>query len=101
MKKLKKYMINDYDIVLMIVIKKMLNSNARVKYVHHSKYYNPNTIHEMIADFPAGMSENYSFDIRKVLSEKPSAWRSLDWRNVYTIYQVCVRNLIYSKYFLT
>lgn len=101
-KRLKEYGITDPDDICLITkIKKKLNKLARVKYIHNSKYYNPNEPRNIIADFQVDGNSNYNFDINRVLVQKTSSWKSLDWINVYTVYQVLVRNLIYSKYFLS
>ena len=99
-KRLKEYGITDPDdICLMTKIKKKLNRLARVKYVHNSKYYNPNELRNLIADLQADGASDYNFDINQILVQKTDSWRTIDWNNVYTYYLVCVRNLIYSKYF--
>jgi len=101
-KRLKEYGITDRDDIFLITkIKKKLNKLARVKYVHNSKYYNPNELRNLIADFQAEGHSHYNFDINKVLARRTSSWKSIDWINVYSVYQVCVRNLICLKYFLS
>ncbi len=101
-KRLNEYGITDSDYISLITkIRKTLTKDARVKYVHHAKYYNPNEPRNIIADFQAGGNSNYNFDIKEVLDQDTNSWKSMDWINMYNVYQICVRNLIYSKYFLS
>ncbi len=101
-KRLKRYGITDPDDISLITkVKKTLNKVARTKYVHHSDYYNPNELRNIVADMQTDELSDYQFDINQVLAKHPKYWRTIDWENVYAIYQVCVRNLIYSKYFLS
>jgi len=101
-KRLKKYSITDPDDISLITkIKKTLNKVARVKYVHHSDYYNPNELRNIVADIQADGYSDYKFDINQVLAKQTKYWRTIDWENVYAVYLVCVRNLIYTRYFLS
>lgn len=100
-KRLKDYGItNQDDISLIIKINKTLNDVARIKYVHHSDYYNPRDPHNMIADLQATEgNSSYSSDTHAILNKQPESWKAIDWENLYSIYMVLVRNLIYYKYF--
>ena len=101
-KRLKKYGITDPDDISLITkIKKTLNKVARVKYVHHSDYYNPNELRNIVADIQADGYSDYKFDINQVLAKQTKYWRTIDWENIYVVYLVCVRNLIYTRYFLS
>ena len=85
------------DISLITRIRKKLNKVARVKYVHHSSYRNPWDIRTLGQNIRAGES-SYAFDVNEVLKREAESWRPLDWANLYAVYLVFVRNLIFVKY---
>ena len=98
-RRLREYNITDPDEIRLIIrIKKALN-DARVKFIHHAKYYNPKELRNIVEDIRDDRLSDYKFDINSVLAKKNESWRTLDWDNVYRIYSVMVRNLIYFKYF--
>ncbi len=93
------------DIDLMIKIKNTLNWSARVKYTHYSKQLNTwqKTIEELKtgAHFMSGKSE-YRTNFNDILdnSLKVKDWAGIDWESVYFIYQIIIKRLIYSEYFI-
>ena len=93
-------LISPNDINLIKRIKKTLNAVARREYVHNAKYYDPSELQNLWVDLPEGQP-SYTTDISQVLRQNTKSWKGIDWTNIYVVYQLCVRNLIYSKYFLS
>ena len=93
------------DIDLMVKIKTTLSRAARVKYTHFSKQLNTwqKSLEELKtgSQFMNGKSE-YTTNFNDILDNtlKVKDWSSLDWDNVYNLYQVIVKRLIYSEYFI-
>jgi hypothetical protein len=99
---LKEYkIISTDDINLIKIIKTTLNKVARREYVHNAKYYNPYELKNIWVDFQTEGNSIYTTDISQVLGQKSNSWKGIDWINIYMFYQLCVRNVIYSKYFLS
>ena len=95
-KKLEQYDISEQEKRLIIEVKMALN-NARVKFVHNAKYYNPNERRNLFIDNDKIAEANLS--IEQILETKTADWLSLNWINAYQFYLVAVRNLVYLKYF--
>jgi hypothetical protein len=100
-KRLKEYGFIDPDVISLIIkIRKTLNKAARVKYVHHSNYYNPRDPRNLIAEFSANEgNSSYTTDIHQVLNKQSNSWKAIDWENILFVYLLLERNLIYLKYF--
>jgi hypothetical protein len=97
-KRLKEYGIADLNTSLIIKIKKILNRKARIEFVHSAGYYNPYDLRGRVA-IQTNEHGEYNADIHEVLSKKSDSWNDVDWMNVYSVYSVIVRNLIYGRYF--
>jgi len=93
---LKEYHISENEICMITRVRMTLN-DARVKFIHHAKYYNPNEPRNLIED--AGKIAEANLSIEQVLDKNNDTWTSIDWLNVYQCYLLIVRNLIYLQYF--
>jgi hypothetical protein len=92
--------INPDDIFLITKIRKTLNKVARVKYVHHSDYYNPHDPRNILTSKSNNeVPTNNNLGIAQILNKPVKTWTGIEWLNVYSIYEVIVQNLIYLKYF--
>ena len=108
-KKLNEYnTINQEEISLIIKVKTTLNSLARVKYIHHSKYLN--TPEKMTADLLSGRYDKkvysksvyYVPDLNGILKKKnDKEWQAADaadWDHIFYIYQNIVKKIIYLMF---
>lgn len=96
---MKDYGYEPEDIRMIIKIKGVLNTIARVKYVHNSKYYNPYEIKNLIIDTQTGEKPENDLSVNQIINKKSDSWRGIDWINLYNSYLIIVRNLIYMKFF--
>jgi hypothetical protein len=98
-KRLRELGIKDPEEILLVAkVRKTLNRPARVQYIHYSRYLNPWDLRNMDKNIRTGESA-YEFDLDDVFKTETSSWRPLDWANLYDLYVVLVRNLIFAKYF--
>ncbi len=95
-KNLKGMGVHENDIDFIIKIKMFLNKQARVKYIHNSKYLNPFklTLEELKKGLPIKPSKN----LPGLLKKGPSKWTGLDWENVCASYKNIVKYMIWLKY---
>lgn len=103
-KKLKEKGIQDMnEIALILKIKNTLNWAARVKYTHSCEQFNSNqkSLEEIkTGNHFTGKSE-YTTNFADILSGalKVNDWAGLDWENVYQLYSIIIKRLIYLEYF--
>ncbi len=95
-------MLDDEEINFAIKIKNTLNWSARVGYIHRSEHMDTwqKTMEELRSGSLYGGQSEYTTDLKKVLdgSFKPDDWTGMDWDNIYFVYQILVKRLIFLKY---
>lgn len=90
------------EIDLIIKIKSILNWSARVKYTHDAKQLN--TWHKTLEEIKAGThfsgKSEYTTNFDDIVNNtlKVKDWAGIDWENVYYLYQIIIKQLIYLEY---
>jgi len=100
----KKGFINNEEIELIIKIKTLLNRGARVKYVHNSEQLNTwkKTIEEIkTGNYHYKDQQTYTTDFNKIIKEelKMENWAAIDWENVFYLYQIIIKRIIFAEFF--
>ncbi len=97
-----KGIINENEIDLIIKIKSILNWSARIKYTHNAKQLNTwqKTLEEIKAGTHFSGKSEYTTNFDDILNNtlKAKDWAGIDWENVYYLYQVIIKQLIYLEY---
>lgn len=93
---------NENEIDLIIKIKSILNWSARVKYTHYAKQLNTwqKTLEEIKAGTLFSGKSEYTTNFDDILNNtlKVKDWSGIDWENVYYLYQIIIKQLIYIEY---
>lgn len=102
--KLKEKGIDNDWIALTVKIKGLLNKGGRNKFIHSSKQMS--TRQKMLEEIQTGDyhykdKKTYTTNLNDILTDKlkMEKWAALDWENVFSLYKIIIKRLIYLEYF--